>query len=149
MDQMKILDWAYLLIRLGYYTVAAYGLFLLAVWWQDTIPPIIFMNSSISATRVHPGEHVIVEQDLMKQRLCLGDVNRWLEGACGYKSLSETNAVLPLGAHQLQIPITISMDFRPGACRFMSRHQYICNPLDYVFNRKIYYSPPVDFEVVP
>jgi len=148
MDQMKILDWAYLLIRLGYYTVAAYGLFLLVVWWQDTTPPIVFKEAAISATRVQPGERVVVTQHLYKQRQCLGDVNRYLEGACGYKSLSENNAVLSLGAHQIIVPITIPADFLSGCCQFMSRYQYVCNPLDYLFNRKIYYSPPIEFEVV-
>lgn len=148
MDQMKILSLFFLLIRMGYYTVAAYGLFLLVVWWQDTAPPIIFEGSSISKSQVQPGETVLITQNLTKQRLCFGEVNRWLEGACGYKSLFENNAVLPVGQHQLLITVAIPANSLQGACRFMSRHQYTCNPLDYLFNRKMYYSPPVNFEVV-
>lgn len=148
MDQVKGLSWLFLAIRIGYYTLAAYGLFLVVLWWKDDSAPIVFEESAISKPIVRPGESVLITQRIIKTKLCFGSVYRWLEGDCGFKLLSNNDAILSVGPHNLSIPVTIPLDLLSGPCRMMSRHQYACNPLDYIFNRKIYYSPPIHFEVV-
>lgn len=147
MDQIKRI--LFFMIRMVYYTLAAYGLLLVFMWWQDDTSPVIFGSASVSTPAVRPGDTVIFTQEITKNRMCLGEVNRWIEGECGYKSISENNAVLPIGVHQLVIPVTLPVNFIPGECKFMSRNHYICNPMDFLFNRKIYYSTPIRFKVIP
>lgn len=144
----KIKHLLFLLIKLGYYAVAAYGLFLILVWWNDVETPIAFGEQTVSKQQVKPGDSVVFTQVLTKKRLCIGEVNRWLEGSCGFKQISENNAVLSTGSHVVTIPVMIPTNFLEGSCQFRSRHYYICNPLDWIFNRKIYYSTPIEFKVV-
>lgn len=145
----NFLLWGYRLIRAGYYLVALYGLFLLVSWWHDSKPPINFGPSSVLPQQVHRGDTVVIHQDITKTRDCIGKVNRYLEGPCGFIPLIESSPVLPVGNRDLVFTVNVPKNALPGACQFISRHQYFCNPLDFIFNRKIYIANPVKFTVLP
>jgi len=151
MDQMieNMLLWICRLIRVGYYLVAVYGLFLLISWWYDTRPPIQFGNSTVSSQQVRRGDTIVIHQNVTKLRECMGEVNRYLEGPCGFRPLTGNNPILPVGSHDLVFTVTVPETALSGECQFISRHQYFCNPLDFIFNRKVYVANPVLFTVLP
>lgn len=136
-----------LTISIGYYIAALFGLFLIITWIFDNEPPIKFLLGSITPTLASPGDIIQVNQILEKTRTCPGEVTRILQGECGLVHISTNSAILEKGINDITIPVILPLGIKPGNCNFISQHSYICDPLDLLFNRKIYKSPNIPFKV--
>lgn len=131
------LFWVMLLVRLGYYTLAVYGLFVLVFWYSDNNPVVLFGDGTLHPVVVKPGDSVTVNQPIKKLRDCPGTVYRYLSGDCGIFSIMWGDTTLPSGFDaDLRIVFEVPQTAQPGNCVFSARHQYYCNPLDLLFNRK-------------
>lgn len=137
--------WTFRLLSLAYYTLAFYGLIIIIGWIFDDNPVVNLPPGSIDTAKTYPGDLVVFKQPIQKFRDCPGVVDRFIYGDCGILHIPRVNATLEVGSHVITIPVEIPLSFQPGSCQFVSKFNYFCDPLDYIFSRKSYSSFPIMF----
>lgn len=141
------LYWTKQVIVLAYILFACYGLLLVITWTFDNEDVIHTPPGTIDNSMTFPGDIVVFKQPIQKFRDCPGEVYRSLLGECGLHHIQPVPATLDPGEHIVTIPVEIPLSFQKGSCEFVSKFRYFCNPVDYIFQRKIYSSFPIQFTV--
>lgn len=149
MSLRYVFSWISILLRLGYYSLAIYGLFLLVFWYLDAGPVVQFGSGTLHPVVAKSGDSIVVEQPIKKLRNCPGSVYRYLSGDCGIFPIMKGDTILPVGFDSVvSITFEVPQAIQPGNCSFNALHQYYCNPLDLLFNRNHVSPESLHFKVV-
>lgn len=120
-----------------------------STWFNDNARVLEYAQGTISSPVVRPFESVVVYQPYQKFRECPGYVTRYYNGECGTLVISQGKTHAKAGTKgQLIYKLSIPDELLSGQCSWNVQVQYYCNPLDYMINRQVYNSPPIEFRVV-